>query len=310
MSENAPALVWDPGKYEFHRKLGNFVQYFQADLPTNKHGVPLKLINPVAMAEHILNCNTIDDVPNHVVENAIVEVEFEDGMPMVDGLPIWERLDGEIMDYYKLFKEYREMLYVHGSRALSRLAETHNILGRNLSALSKVYHWQLRCKAYDAYKKMIYMRKRQFEIEKMETKHAKVAERLLQQSLEYLEQHPEQLNPKIALQMIQIAMRAERLALGLNPDKPGAGEAAPSINIHQTTSTGGNGEATARIEIGPSSSSGQATNNGQPDLSYLQSIVHILDKSGALDQAKKEVIDAEFEEVNDDADTPDAVEGA
>ena len=309
MSETAPALVWDPGKYEFHRKLGNFVQYFQTDMPTNKHGVPLKLINPVVMAEHIVNCNSTDEIPDCVVEQATMEIEFDDGIPLVDGLPIWERLDGELYEYYKLFKEYREMLYIQGTRALSRLADTHNILGKNLSALSKVYHWQLRCKAYDAYKKMIHLRKRQFEIEKIESKHAKVAERLLKQSLDYLENHPEQLNPKLALQMIQVAMRAERLALGLNPDKPGAGDAAPSINIQQTTNTGGNGEATTRIEIGTSSSSGQAMNNGQPDLSYLQSIVHILDKSGALDQAKKEVIDAEFEEIHESEDAPDAVEG-
>lgn len=292
MSTSVLALVWDPGKYEFQRKLGNFVQYLQVNLPTNSYGVPLKLIDPLVIAENMLGCETTDDIPDHIIERATLSVEFEEGIPVVDGLPIWERLEGEILEYYKLFKEYREMLYVRGTRAIAKLAETYNIAGRNLNVLAKVYHWQLRCKAYDAYKKMERERIRQYEIEKMESKHAKVAAQLLEQSLNYLEKHPEQLNPKVALQMVQLALRAERLSLGLNPDKPGVGEAAPSINIHQTTNAGNSSEVTSRVEVG--SQNNQAV---QADMSYLQSIVHILDQSGALDQAKQEVIDADFEEV-------------
>ena len=46
MSTDLPAILWDEGKYQFQRKLGNFVQYFQVNLPNNAYGVPLKLINP------------------------------------------------------------------------------------------------------------------------------------------------------------------------------------------------------------------------------------------------------------------------
>lgn len=298
MNVNAPALIWDPGKFEFQRKLGNFVQYFQVNLPVNGYGIPLQLINPLPLAENMLDCQTTDDVPDHVVEEATFHIDFDEGIPIVEGLPIWERFDGETIEYYKLFKEYREMLYVSGSRAIAKLAATRNLEGRNLSALSKVYHWQLRCKAYDAYKRMELARKRQFEIEKLESKHARAADVLMEQSLQYLESHPEQLNPKVALQMLQVAMKAGRLALGLNADKPGSSDgSAPSINIQQTTGAGTSNEVTTTVEVG-----GQK--NEQPDMSYLQSIVHILDQSGALDKAKKEVIDAEYTDVDDD---PDAV---
>jgi|GEM_PF-6590192 len=295
MDTNVPALTWDPGKFLFQRKLGNFVQYFQVNLPTNSYGIPLKIINPLLIAENMLDCETTDDMPDHIVQQAVMDIDFEDGLPIVEGTPIWERFDGEPVDYYKLFKEYREMVYNMGSRSISKLSATHNIIGKNLNALAKVYHWQLRCKAYDVYKQQEFNRRRQFEIEKLESKHARVAEKLLEQSMAYLEDHPEQLNPKIALQMLQTAMKAGRLALGLNADKPGSGDSGPSININQTTRTD-MGEVTSSVSVGNSESV-----KGAEDVSYLQSILHILDKSGAFDRHQDVIIDADYEAVDDDA---------
>ena len=293
MSELVPAMQWDNGKYQFQRKLGNFVQYFQVNLPTNSYGVPLQLINPVVIAENTLDCETTDDVPDLVLDAAIINIDFDDGIPVVDGLPLWERFDGESLDYYKYFKEYREMAYIKGSRAISKLAEQFKLEGRVLNALAKVYHWQLRCRAYDAYKKTVRERKRQLEIQEMESKHTQASKTLLEAGLSYIEAHPEQLNPKVALQMIQVAMKAGRLSLGLNAEKPGTGDSAPSIAIHQTTNTGTSGEVSVSSEVN------SGAKGDQVDTSYLQSIVHILDKSGALDQAKQNVIDAEYTEVDD-----------
>lgn len=287
MSENIPALIWDEGKYAFQRKLGNFVQYFQVNLPVNAHGNPLQLINPLAIAESILDCETTDDVDDSIVDAAIMTIEFDHGMPLVEGLPIWERFEGETIAYYDLFKQYREMLYIGGSRAVAKLAALHNIPGRSVQALSKMYHWQLRCKAFDEFKKVEFERNRQFEIQRLETKHTKAADFLLGQALDYLTDHPEQLNPKIALDMLQVAMKAGRLALGLSGDRPegtGSSSSATNINIHQST---GSGEMTTTVQVGAK----------EQDAGHLQSILHILDQSGALDKAKRGVIDAEFTEV-------------
>lgn len=296
MSTNDLALVWDSGKFDFQRKLGNFVQYFQVNLPTNSYGVPLKLINPMPLAEHLLDCDTTDDMPESAVDHAITNIDFDEGIPTIDGLPMWERLDGELMDYYKLFKEYREMLYVRGSRALAKLGDQHKIEGRYLAALSKMYHWQLRCRAFDTYKRMEREAMRQREIEKLEHKHAEASALLLERGLQYLEDHPEQLNPKVAIQMVQVAMKAGRLAVGLNPDKPGIGSESSGTNISIHQSTGGSAdEMSTSVEV---KGGGQEP---QTDTSYLQSIVHILDKSGALDKAKQKVIDADYTEVNEEA---------
>lgn len=291
MSDKIPALIWDDGKFEFQRKLGNFVQYFQVNLPINGYGMPTQLINPLVIAENMLDCQTTDDIPEEILDASIINIEYDQGMPLVEGLPVWERFEGELVPYYDLFKQYREMLYTTGSRAVSKLSAQHNIPGKSLQTLSKVYHWQLRCKAYDEYKKMEYERNKQFEIQRLETKHTKAADFLMDEALDYLKDHPEQMNPKIALQMFQTAVKASRLALGLSADKPdGSVRSATNINIHQSS---GGGESGATM-----SSSVHIGNGGaEQDTSYLQSIVHILDQSGALDKAKQNAIDADFEEV-------------
>lgn len=283
-------ISWDNGKYEFQRKLGNFVQYFQVNLPTNGNGIPLRLVDPLLLGEHLLDCETTDDVDDVVVERAIRDIDFGDGLPIVDGVPIWERFDGEPIDYYKLFKEYREALYSTGSRAIAKLANQQAISGRNLNALAKVYHWQLRCRAYDMYMKNERERKRALAIEKLDKIHSAAADKMLEQGLKYLEDHPQQLSPKIAIQMIQLAMKAGRLALGLNAEKPGSGDAMPNINIQQTAT--GAGEVQSTISVNESQ-------DNSADLSNMQSILHILTQSGALDKAK--IIDAEYTTVNEDS---------
>lgn len=303
MSEQMPEVIWDDGKFKFQKKLGTFVQYFQVNLPVNGNGLPMQLINPLALAGSMLDCETTDDVPDEVVEEAIMTVEFDQGMPLVDGTPIWERFDGEVVAYYKLFKEYREALYVGGSRAITQISAIHKVPGKFLHTLSKMYHWQVRCKAYDAFKRVEFERKRQFEIQQLSNKHTKAADFLLNEALTYLEDHPEQLNPKIALQMLETGMKAGRLALGLNGDKPGdtvSGGGSTNIKISQS-SNGGNGDSSAEmttsVQIGG--------NSDQADTSYLQSIVHILDQSGALDEAKRNVIDAEYTEVEEESKNKD-----
>lgn len=292
MGEYELAMEWDDGRYKFQQKLGNFVQNFQVNLPNNNLGVPLQLINPVPLTDSLLEAETTDDVPLEVLNEAIMVVEYDDGMPTVDGLPIWERFDGEVIAYYKLFKHYRDMASLNGgSRSIVKLSHETNIAGRHLNALAKVYHWQLRCKAYDMNQKIIRERKRQYEIEQMESKHMRASSILLEQGLAYIEDHPEQLNPKVALQMVELAMKSGRLALGLNGDKPGSSDSTTKINIQQNNTQA---ETATKPVAAPTKEEQDKT------VTQLESLIHILDKSGAFDRAKQEVIDADFSEVSVD----------
>lgn len=293
---NLPAVTWDSGKYNFQRKLGNFVQYFQVNLPNNGNGIPLKLVNPVLIADKMFDCETTDDFPDQALEDALMRVDYDEGIPTIEGLPIWERIDGELLDYYKLFKEYREMMHITGSRAIAKLAANHNLEGKLLSVLSKVYHWQSRCKAYDLFKKMELAKRHALEVERMNAKHTGASNLLLEAGLKYLEDHPEQLNPKVALQMVEVAIKAGRLSVGLSDRAAAGNSSAANINISNTTHTGTQGDLVITDTTTQVSS--------KEDIDHMQSIVHILDQSGALDRAKSKVIDADFAEV-----TTEAVEG-
>lgn len=285
MADNA-LTVWDDGKLSFLRKTGNFVQYFQANQPLNGNGLPLKLMDPTVIAENTVCCEDTDEVPDQAVQNASLTVDYEEGFPTVDGLPIWERLDGEIIDYYKLFKQYREMKYMEGKRVIAKLSISSNIAGKYLNALSKVYHWQLRCKAYDQFKLQEREVLRRNQIESLEAKHSSVATTILDDAMSYLQKHPEQLNPKVALQMVQMGMKAGRLALGLNPDKPGSttGTNNTSINIQQNSSPS-TIDNSQQINV-----VGAGAGNKEADFTHLQSILHVLDQSGAFqaDEAIRE----------------------
>ena len=277
------ALRWDSGTFAVQRKLGNFVQYLQVNLPTNGYGVPLKLINPVLVMPYVMEYEQTSDLPDRVLDEATMEVVIDDGLPLVEGVPIWERFDGEPVEYYKVFKTYRELLYLSGSRTIAKVAQMVDVAIAHLQTLSKTFHWQLRCKAYDLYKAQERERKRQFDIEKLEGKHYQAAEKLLEQSLTYFEQHPEQMNPKIALQMMQTAVKMGRLSLGLSPDKPGVGNEGSQITINQLNGSG------SSDKMGEGSNPDNALQTDD-----FQSILNILVKSGALEQAQSQVVDADY----------------
>lgn len=283
-------MSFNEGSFEFYRKLGNLVQYFQVNLPSNAHGIPLQLIDPSVLAEKLADYETSDDVPTDVVNTATWEIILEEGMPLVEGVPIWERLDGESVAYYNLFKAYREALYLEGARAIAKLAASTGIQMRNLTMLSRTYHWALRCKAYDFHKKIQAQRMKEIEIQKLESKHAKTADKLLEMSMSYLEEHEQQLSPKIAVQLLQVAAKMGRLAVGLQADKPGTdGGGSTSINIQQVAGSGN--------EVAQTTTPGGGADTAE-DISHLQSILHILDKSGAFPRGT--VVEADFEVIPDD----------
>ena len=95
-------------QYSFIQKLGQFVQYLQVGLPTS-NGNPLQLLDPSILAESIISAETPDDLSDDVLHEAARPIEYIDGFPCVDGVPVWERLDGELVTYYQVFKIYREI---------------------------------------------------------------------------------------------------------------------------------------------------------------------------------------------------------
>lgn len=305
-------LIWDTPKTQLQSRLGDIVQYFQIEIPCPNNGIPIAYIDPTAIMPVIMDINTPDDIDDTVLSQARIPISMEEGYPTIDGIPFWERLEGEPVPYYKVFKEYRDMKYIddktgHGNRAIARLAESTMMSGKQLNALAKVYHWQSRVKAFDLFKSRELAAMKARNIDLLEEKHAKVSNQLLDQAVTYLVEHPEQLSPKVAIDLANLAMRSGRLALGLNPDKPGdsssSGSSGRSINIiNQNNSVGEGGQMTQVNSLDGLSEVERKTQENAQDISHLQSVLHILNKSGAFQQAADNVEVAEDEE-----DVPDNV---
>jgi hypothetical protein len=303
--KDSDMLQWEDGKTSMQVKLGELIQYFQVSIVNNSDGIPRCYIDPTVIMPYLLEVEQPDDLSDAVVEAARTPISFEDGFPTIEGIPFWERLEGEAMPYYKLFKEYREMKYLAEvnktgilTRSIAKLAESTGMTGRQLNALSRIYHWQVRVKAYDSYKATERQLAKQQDINLLEEKHAKVSNQLLDQAVSYLLEHPEQLSPKVAIELASLAMRSGRLSLGLNPDKPGSDSGgngrATNINItNQANALGNAGEGTTISDDGLSAVERKTKENSAKP-THLQSILHVLNQSGAFDNAIiPEVIDVE-----------------
>jgi hypothetical protein len=244
-------------------KLGETVQLLQQTLPKNGEGLILAYVDP----ERIAASGLLGD-DAQLPENAVVPISYVDGFATVEGLPFWERLDGELIPAYDLFKAFRDMKLQSGTRSIMEVHERTAVPLRTLTALSQIYHWRARAKCFDAYKEFQRNMIKEREIDLMEGRHKKTATQLFDLCIDFIRNNKELLTPKTALQWFQTAVQLERLSLGLSPDKPLKGaEAAQNSPI---------------VQINNAMQAIQNTEDGNSSEKMLE-ILRILEQSGALD---------------------------
>lgn len=338
MTEAVALLQWqEQGIVANQNKLANFVQQLQSTLDINREGIPLQYIDPTVIASQVPYYDNAEDIPEEVYKEAIVKIDFEDGIPVANGLPLWERLDGETIPYYKLFKEYRDMKYyelkdtsinnkasytdtntvtetrtIIGTRSLARLSEHCGVPGKLLNILARIYHWMMRVKCFDMQKEREIALKRQRRAEELEYKHSRAANELLEQAMKYIKEHPAQLNPKVAIQMVELGMKYGRISAGLLGDKPGTqSSVAHQTNIAISQSSTHN--QADQMVIANMGSDNQGYKDGRnisdverrmadsmKDNSNLMSIINVLNRSGALSAAIKKTDNDVIEFVEDE----------
>lgn len=314
MVEAVSLKVWEEqGIVSIQKKLADFVQQLQSMIELNREGIPLTLVDPTVIAECAPYAQSTDDIPEEKYHSAMTQVDFEDGIPVVNGVPLWERLDGEKMEYYKIFKEYRDMKYLSDAatptRSMATLAEQLNIPGRLINILARIYHWALRVRCFDIFKEREIALKRRKQAEELEIKHAKYSNEMLENSLKWINEHPAAMNAKTAVQMIEIGLKYGRISLGLQGDKPGAQSAA----VHQTNiaiSQSNNlneadqmvvanvgGDTQGLKDKSQLSAVERKLADSMKEPGNLMSVLHVLNKSGAFAAAVKTNMN---EENNDD----------
>lgn len=288
MEETKDLTVWDNGYYRTMQTLRKYVTQMQSVQACNGMNQPLALVSPVEiLATGFLT--PIDKLIDSPPDGAILKVSYLEGLPTINGVPIWERLEGEPPEYYKLFKRYRDMRDAKVYRAVYKLAQETNMETRQLELLRQVYHWNVRVSAYDEYlakERAVVLELRRQEIE---GKHAQTAEQLFKISSQYLTEHPELLTPKIAMQMLDMAVRLERFSVGLHSDKR-SGESTATINIQNNVQT--------NADQSVSEQSGITTGNKEDDTQRLTQLLNVMNKIGVLapettvvDVAESEAVD-------------------
>lgn len=241
-------VKWKPSEIDSMLKLAKRVATLQEDIPC-REGMPLGYIDSVELAKL-----SASDDPSQ----AIVPISFLEGFPTVNGVPIWERLDGEPLDMYDLFRAYLNLPATDGKRTFSVIARRAGIDVRAVNAVALLWHWAARAAAYDQFKEQEREYIRRHEVRRMENKHAKAAEKIFDTCLQFIEKHHAELTTKTALEWFRMGVELHRLSLGLQKDRPeGAsdndGGGGHVININQTVTPAGasiGGVATQEQEKG------------------------------------------------------------
>ncbi|MHA1302900.1 MAG: hypothetical protein ACTSPI_04250 [Candidatus Heimdallarchaeaceae archaeon] len=238
----------------------------QSGIPSNQFG-PTGYIKPDAISM------PDGDIPplNQITQ----KIDYIDSFPIVDGLPIWERLDCEPLDHYELFKAYR----LQDKRSLSRIAKENNLPTAFVHSLSKIYHWQLRVEAYDRYQEVQFEKERNKAIVAMEGRHKKAAEELFDIVLKEIKKWKEHnllttASLKELKDLLETAIKFERLSLGISPDKPITEKDVTPIKKVININT--KNQTNQTLNVGPRLE--------KAEVSRLQEVVDVLTMNNALPQ--------------------------
>lgn len=264
--------LWTPSVIRIMNALGDKVKELQGDVPiTSFNGVTDSGAPewPIAYIDASL-VNT-----NQALESPI-PIEYLEGYPTVNGIPLWERLENEPVELFKLFKTYRDMKLNQGLRSIQELSTLGNTSPAVCLCALKLFHWNLRCQGYDLYQALLKQHMKSTLVEELQDEHRKEAKELRQTAVRYLNANRELMSPKNAIDLLKVATELERLSVGLAPNKVDgttAGNASPTVNIVNNMGSASAGHLTGR---------GGAANGDQ-----LEAIITVLEKVGALNRIEQ-----------------------
>lgn len=245
-TQGGSLATWSKGQQKALLLSSNFMSKLKLEINRTSQGDPAGYLDPAAVISYygthradradLEEEEFYDNTPLEIVHketHCFLPLRYIDGYPSTPwGVPYWERLDGEPIEYFDLFRAYRESTYLgqlkgnnphtalKTARSIYALAERSNIDRQTLLIVAVLYHWHDRARAYDKYNLWQLEQRKLAEQVYMENEHAAAARRIFKNSLNYLESNLDQLNPKTALEWFQAAVQLERLSLGMDPTKP------------------------------------------------------------------------------------------
>ena len=280
-------VTWDDRLFSVYRSLRSNYEQLQKYISFNANGQPNSFINITELLLH----NTDLDF-NNLNERLFLPVITHEGIPTINAIPIWERIEGEPTDIYEIFKQYRMMKLSNKPRTMYNLSLLTNVPVSHLETMRHLFNWNARVQAFDAYvsaERQLMLE--QYRVE-LEGKHLKMANKLAEQAFKYFEDNESMITPKVALQMLDWAVKLERITTGLNPSERGTINGSERIQLNVQNNIGNSNDnsntsiTTTKTEV----------EQVEEDKDRLVKMVNILSEIGVL-QSDENVVDVEYEEV-------------
>lgn len=307
---------------ESHRRLARFVPQLQESYGRKNHWTNEQaqefngyyaLLDPMMLASYVPYVTEIVDLREEQVLECFHALRDVDSYPTVHGVPIWERQEWERIEYYNLFKLYRDMRYAFynesdaliTTRSLSTLAKAVRVPPKIVHYMSVVYHWPLRVALYDVWMNVVQTHRVAVKRSLMLDRHTKISQSLISKAFTCLQKSADKMSPKDALEMLKLGLAYERVSAGLIGDKPEAGKVESSQQGPLLSIVTQNNTSTGPMQINNTQES-RPQQQLQEDMKKpdtLLGILSVLQRSGAFDTlVQKEIAEtsaAEVIEVND-----------
>ncbi len=279
----------------YGRKLTTFTDVNEAPC---EYGGYYGVLDPLMLAAYVPYAESLDDLRDAQIEECFHSFSVIDGYPTIQGKPLWERQEWERVEYYNLFKLYRDMRYAFYndvdmllvSRSLAVLAKAVQLSAGTVNYLAQVYSWGLRATMYDSWMVAMQQRRQAIKRNLMLDRHTKIAQALTAKAFEALKKQADKMSPKEAIQLLELGLKYERISAGLSGDKPEAvgGQSATSTGpllsiVNQTNNANG----PMQINQGTPATQKLQEDMKRPDT--LLSILSVLQRSGALNTALNSV---------------------
>ncbi len=281
-------MTWDDRVFSMYRGLRANFEQLQKHISFNNSGQPNSFVNitELLIYNSDLNFNNID-------ERLFMPIIIQEGIPTVNAIPIWERIEGEPTEAYEVFKHYRMLKMNNKPRTMYNLSLLTNIPVSHLETMRHLFNWNYRVQAFDAYMSA----ERQLMLEQyrveVEGKHLKMANKLSETAFRYFEENESMITPKVALQMLDWAVKLERITTGLNPSERGVINGGERIQLNvQNNVTGACDNTTTSV-----TTSKTEIEKVEEDQDRLATMVNILSEIGVLKSDNNVVDIVDYEEV-------------
>lgn len=258
------------------------------------------LVNPSVIVNFMPMIESVNDLSDSMKDKATFPLEYMDTIATIDGLPAWDILPGERVDFHNVFKLYRDSRYFLldtgeysvCNRTIAGLAKQLGIAGSTLTYISKIYSWTDRCALYDMYMEAEMQKRKAQQETIIRNEHLKIAQQLTNKAWKQLNRNLDNLNPKELIQVLELGIKYSRISAGMLPDKPGELQAARQTNLSiYNNTTNNSADQMLNINAGTStpksgtSAVEQQLAEDMKDENNLLSILHVLQASGAMKTA-------------------------